>query len=122
VHDAFVRRGFWKAVAVVALLRLPPNSPFAITNLALAASRVGYAPFLGGTVAGLLPRATAAVAVGAGLARVDLDRPTETVAVLGGLALTVGVVAALGWMANRALARVVPTSPSPRTACGPPPA
>jgi uncharacterized membrane protein YdjX (TVP38/TMEM64 family) len=121
VHDAFVRSGFWKAVLVVALLRLPPNSPFAMANLLLAASRVGYAPFLAGTLAGLAPRAGAAVAVGAGLARVDLDRPTEAVAVAGGLAVTIGVVAALGWMAKRALARVAPTSPSPRPTGDPPP-
>jgi uncharacterized membrane protein YdjX (TVP38/TMEM64 family) len=122
VHDAFVRSGYWKAVLVVTLLRLPPNSPFAITNLLLAASRVGYGPFLVGTLAGLTPRAGAAVAVGAGLARLDLDRPTETMAVLGGLGVTIGVVVALGWMANRALARVAPTSPSPRPAGDRPPA
>jgi uncharacterized membrane protein YdjX (TVP38/TMEM64 family) len=110
VHDAFVRSGFWKALLVVTLLRLPPNSPFAIGNLLMAASRVGPAPFLAGTLLGIAPRAGAAVAVGAGLARVDLDRPTETLAVLTGLAVTIGVAAALGWMANRALARVAPAS------------
>jgi uncharacterized membrane protein YdjX (TVP38/TMEM64 family) len=122
VHDAFVRSGAWKALVVVALLRLPPNSPFAVTNLLLAASRVRYVPFLAGTIAGLAPRAAAAVAVGAGLARVDLDRPTQAGAVFGGIAVTIGVAVALGWMANRALARVVPTSPSPQPAGGRPPA
>jgi hypothetical protein len=48
--------------------------------------------------------------VGAGLARIDLDRPTETMAVVVGLGVTIGVVVVLGWMANRALARVAPTS------------
>lgn len=108
VHDAFVRSGFLKALLVVALLRLPPNSPFAIGNLILAASRVGYPAFLAGTLIGLAPRAGAAVAVGAGIARIDLDRPTETMAVVAGLGVTIGVVVVLGWMANRALARVAP--------------
>lgn len=110
VHDAFVRSGFWKALLVVTLLRLPPNSPFAIGNLLMAASRVGYAPFLAGTLVGIAPRAGAAVAVGAGLARIDFDRPTEAMAVVAGLAVTVGVAAVLGWMANRALTRVAPAS------------
>lgn len=122
VHDAFVRSGFWKALLVVALLRLPPNAPFAMGNLLLAASRVAFPPFLAGTVVGIAPRAGAAVAVGAGLARIDLDRPTETAAVLIGIGVTLAVVAALGWMANRALARVAPISPGRPPAAVPPPA
>jgi uncharacterized membrane protein YdjX (TVP38/TMEM64 family) len=106
VHDAFVQSGFWRAMLVVMLVRLPPNSPFAIANLVLAASRVAFVPFLAGTLLGIAPRAGAAVAVGAGLARVDFTRPVESGAVLLGVGVTVGVAVALGWMARRALDRM----------------
>ena len=106
IHDAFVRSGFWRALLVAALIRLPPNAPFAMGNLLMAASRVAYGPYRVGTVVGLVPRATAAVVVGAGLARVDFSRPEQSGAVFAGIAVTIGVVVTLGWMANRALARI----------------
>jgi uncharacterized membrane protein YdjX (TVP38/TMEM64 family) len=106
IHDAFVRSGFLKAVAVVALVRLPPNSPFALSTVVLAASRVGLAPFLLGTVVGIAPRALAAVVVGAGLARLDLSHPERTGHLLLGIATTVAAVAALGWMAGHAIRRM----------------
>jgi uncharacterized membrane protein YdjX (TVP38/TMEM64 family) len=106
IHDAFVRSGFWKALVVVALLRLPPNSPFAMGNVLMAASRVAYAPFLLGTIIGLSPRAAAGVLVGAGLAQIDFANPERSGMVVLGVAVTIGVVVTLGWMANRALARI----------------
>jgi uncharacterized membrane protein YdjX (TVP38/TMEM64 family) len=108
IHDAFVRRGFLKALTVVILVRLPPNSPFALSTVVLAASRVRLAPFLAGTVVGIAPRVLAAVVVGAGLAQLDLAHPERSGHLLMGIATTVAVVAALGWMAGRALGRMGP--------------
>jgi uncharacterized membrane protein YdjX (TVP38/TMEM64 family) len=106
VHDAFVQSGFLKALLVVALVRLPPNSPFALSTVGLAASRVGLAPFLAGTMVGIAPRALAAVVVGAGLARLDLAHPARSGHLLIGIATTLAVVGSLGWMAGRALRRL----------------
>jgi len=54
-------RGFWRTLGIITLIRFPPNSPFAITNLVLASVRVDLIPFAIGTVLGMLPR-TAIVA------------------------------------------------------------
>ncbi|HMN95989.1 MAG TPA: VTT domain-containing protein [Phycisphaerales bacterium] len=64
-RSVFVERGFARTLGVVALLRMPPNSPFALTNLAMAGAGVRYLPFALGTAAGMLPRTAVMVAVGA---------------------------------------------------------
>jgi uncharacterized membrane protein YdjX (TVP38/TMEM64 family) len=106
IHDALLGSGFWRALLVVALVRLPPNSPFALANLLLAGSRVALVPFLLGTLVGLTPRAAAAVVVGAGLSSLDVAHPGRSGAMLAWVAITVGAVGAIGWMANRALRRL----------------
>lgn len=108
IHDAFVRSGFWKAVCVVTLVRLPPNAPFAMSNLVMAASRVDYLPYAIGTMVGLGPRLAAAVIVGAELATVDLAHPARSWSAFIAIGVTVGVLLALGQIARRALARVAP--------------
>ena len=106
IHDAFVRSGFLKAVMVVMLVRLPPSSPFALSNVLLASSAVDFLPFLVGTVLGIAPRAGAAVVVGAGLARFDSQHPERSGQALIGIGLTLGVLLALGWLATDALRRL----------------
>lgn len=106
VYAALLRSGFWKAVFIITLLRLPPNAPFAASNLAMAALAVPVVPFVLGTLAGLAPRTTAVVAIGAGLSRLDLADRAQTAWFAGGLAVTVVVLAVIGWMANRALREV----------------
>ncbi|MCA9274316.1 MAG: TVP38/TMEM64 family protein [Phycisphaerales bacterium] len=54
-------RGFWRTLGIITLIRFPPNSPFAITNLVLASVKVDLIPFAIGTALGMLPR-TAVVA------------------------------------------------------------
>lgn len=56
VRDALVGRGLWRSVLIVSLLRLPPSSPFAATNLVLAAVRVNPVAYLIGTALGMAPR------------------------------------------------------------------
>lgn len=68
VCNALVGGGFFKVVGLVTLVRLPPNSPFALTNLILGATRVRFLPFMIGTMIGLAPR-TAFVVYGAAQAQ-----------------------------------------------------
>lgn len=68
VCDALVGGGFFKTAGLVTLVRLPPNSPFALTNLILGATRVRFLPFVLGTMIGLAPR-TAFVVYGAAQAQ-----------------------------------------------------
>lgn len=65
VRTAIVDRGLAGTIGVVALLRFPPNSPFAITNLVMAATRVPLLPFIVGTAIGMAPRTLLAAWLGA---------------------------------------------------------
>jgi uncharacterized membrane protein YdjX (TVP38/TMEM64 family) len=58
------RPGFWRTTALVALIRMPPNSPFALTNLVMASVKVPLPCFVLGTVAGMAPRTALAVFLG----------------------------------------------------------
>lgn len=68
VRRAFVGRGLWRTLGTVALVRLPFNSPFALTNLVLAALRVHPVIYVTGTAVGMLPRTAAVVWIGSQLA------------------------------------------------------
>lgn len=106
VYTALVRTDRSRAWLIVTLLRLPPNSPFAASNVAMAALRVPVGPFVLGTLAGMAPRTLAVVYAGAGLARLDLGNREQTGWFAAGLGATVLAVVVIGWMANRALRRV----------------
>jgi len=61
VRDEIVGGGFWKTLGMVTLLRLPLNSPFALTNLVLSAARTPFIPYAIGTAIGMTPRTAGAV-------------------------------------------------------------
>lgn len=52
--------GFLRTLGFITLIRFPPNSPFALTNIVLASVKVDIVPYAMGTLIGMLPR-TAAV-------------------------------------------------------------
>lgn len=106
VYRLLLRSTFWRALALITLLRLPPNAPFAATNVALSAMRAPVLPFALGTLAGLAPRAAVVVYAGAGLAVLDFDNRSQTTWFVVGLGVTILVVALLGLLATRALERV----------------
>ncbi len=75
VRDAFVamdrdkarpgvQAGFLRTLGIVTLIRFPPNSPFALTNLLMASVRVPKLIFLIGTAVGMLPRTALVVFIG----------------------------------------------------------
>ncbi len=105
VYDVLVNSGFWKTLGYVTLLRLPPNSPFAMTNLVMAATRVPLVPYLVGTFFGMLPRTAAVVVLGAQLDNLHEDDQPWWMYILG-IALAVVVLIILAQVANRAIARV----------------
>lgn len=117
VRDALVGRAqageghaFLKTFGTVALLRLPPNSPFALTNLLLASSKVPLLPYLLGTGVGMLPRTGLAVVIGAGvhdaLSKEALEEATPKWVWAVGIAVTLAIVAVFGRIANKAIERV----------------
>lgn len=118
VYRILLRSHFRQALVVLTLVRLPPNAPFAATNVALSAMRAPLVPFTLGTIAGIAPRAAAVVYAGAGLAVLDLHNRVKTGWFAAGVFITLAVVATLGWLANRALKRVDATLAAARLADG----
>lgn len=110
VRDALIGQGFLKTLGIVTLLRLPPNSPFALTNLVMASAGVRLAPYVLGTLIGMAPRTALAVYIGSGVQVLTADtlnvaKPPKMV-VIGGIILTLIVVLIIGHIANKAVARV----------------
>lgn len=99
-----LRTGF-----LVALLRFPPNSPFAFTNLVLAATGVRFVPMILGSVAGMLPRTVIACWIGAQGAATgakdlaDLMKKQGPVAIVVGLALLAVALVVMQRIGTRAL-------------------
>jgi uncharacterized membrane protein YdjX (TVP38/TMEM64 family) len=115
VRAAAVRRalaggGFLRQTGMVTLLRLPPTSPFALTNLVLAAAGVKLAPFVIGTLIGMAPRTIVAVVIGAGikeLTKDTLDSATPKWVWWAGIGVSVAVLAVIMLAAKKALAGVL---------------
>jgi uncharacterized membrane protein YdjX (TVP38/TMEM64 family) len=99
VRSALVDASAARTAGLVALLRFPPNSPFAFTNLVLAATGVRFWPMMAGSVAGMLPRTAVAVWVGAQGAATGATNLRELMEKQGLTALVVGVVLLVGVLA-----------------------
>lgn len=128
VRDALVGHGFWRTTGIVALLRLPPNSPFALSNLAMASAGVKFVPYVIGTAIGMAPRTAIAVFIAA-FARAHGAKDIQAVAkgdigtewllelgvpgwlagwvLIGAAVVAILLVASvIGYIANRALKHV----------------
>lgn len=112
VRRAFVgeeRRGFWRTLGTVMLLRCPPNSPFAIMNLVLASVKVPRGPYLLGTLLGMTPRTALYVFVGAGLheafTKDNLSAAAPKWMIWAAVAAAVVVIVVFAGVSNRALER-----------------
>jgi uncharacterized membrane protein YdjX (TVP38/TMEM64 family) len=103
---------FWKTLGIVTLLRLPPNSPFAITNLVLASVRVPVVIYVIGTLVGMAPRTAAAVWLGQtfrgqfSTLHEGLESKKPWWLFVAMVAGTLLVLAILGIIGNRAIQRV----------------
>lgn len=110
VRRALVGRGPVRSTGVVALLRVPPNSPFSLTNLVLGASGVGTVPYVVGSLAGLTPRTAVYVGLGAAAAADGAQDLGEALSsgpgwpvIVGGIVLVLIVLNLIGKIAQRAL-------------------
>ncbi len=118
VRNALVDAGVVRSSGIIALLRLSPNSPFALSNLALGGSRASVVSMFLGTLFGMLPRTALAAALAAaantegtrGLGDVVRERgPVVTIAGVAVLIVSFVIIARVGRMA---LQRVVPGAAS----------
>lgn len=117
VRAALLDRPWWSELMVVTLLRFPPNSPFALTNLAMSSTRVNLGAYFVGTAIGITPRTLIAVFLGAGVG--DLTQAQTAGGrwrILIGLAIGITVFVLIyrlfsKW-AREALARELDANPS----------
>jgi uncharacterized membrane protein YdjX (TVP38/TMEM64 family) len=113
IREAILGRGFWQTAGMIALLRLPPQSPYAFTNLVMVGCGAPLLPFILGTVVGLLPRtlllmvaASAAAQTGAADIQGFVTRGPGWPVAAAGVAAVVVVMAVMGMVARSALARL----------------
>lgn len=106
VRESLIDSGFWRTLGLVTLIRIPPNSPFALTNLVLGSTQVAVIPYAIGTLVGMAPRTGVAVFIAAGiqdLAQADEAKPKWLI--VGGIVLTVIIILIIGKLANNAIAK-----------------
>lgn len=113
VRDALIGGSTLKTFAIVSLLRLPPNSPFALNNLIFASVRVPLPTFVLGTLVGMAPRTGLVVFIASTLRNklaeeAASEKPWWLIPV--GIGLTLVVFAILGVIAKHAIERVTRTS------------
>lgn len=113
VREALIGQGFWKTFMIVSLVRLPPNSPFAVTNLLLSTTGVKLLPYTLGTMVGMAPRtglavflASAAAATGATDIQSFVKEKGNIWILAGGMVVFMVVLGIIGMLANRAIAKV----------------
>jgi uncharacterized membrane protein YdjX (TVP38/TMEM64 family) len=113
IRTALVGHGFWRTLGIVTLIRIPPNSPFALTNLAMAACGVRLPAYTIGTALGMTPRTAVIIAIaaaGSASGAKDLqefigDGPGFWV-FAGGIVAMIVVFAVIASIAKKALAKV----------------
>ncbi len=102
IRDAFIRHGKMRALLILTLLRVPPNSPFALTNYVMSVSGVKLVPFLIATVVGMAPRTFVMVWIGAQVDSWDeVQKPKWLI--IGGIVLAIVILVGLGKLANKAI-------------------
>ncbi len=102
IRDAFIRHGYWRALGILTLLRVPPSSPFALTNYAMSVSGVKFVPYIIATIVGMAPRTFAAVWIGAQAESWDQVHKPKWL-IIGGIILAVVILIGLGHLANKAI-------------------
>jgi uncharacterized membrane protein YdjX (TVP38/TMEM64 family) len=106
IADALVHRSALRTFGMVTLVRLPPNSPFAITNLVLAGLRIPPATFVGATMLGMAPRTFVAVYFGSQLQEWTGREKPPVFVIIAGFVLTAIVLGVIGVIAQGALKRM----------------
>jgi uncharacterized membrane protein YdjX (TVP38/TMEM64 family) len=108
VRDVLLIRSPWRAVGIVALLRLPPNLPFAVINLILVTSRIHLLIYLVGSVVGVVPR-TLGVAYIVTVFREEIlsdKEKTNWYWIVLSIAFTLAILMLISHIAKRALSKL----------------
>jgi len=102
--------GFWRTLGLVTLIRLPANSPFALTNLVMASVRVPRVAYALGTLIGLTPRTAIAIWLASSIEGTinseALQATKKGWLIAGSFGVFLVVLVVIGVIANRAIARL----------------
>jgi uncharacterized membrane protein YdjX (TVP38/TMEM64 family) len=109
IYQALVGKHFARTLLVVTLMRVPPLSPFALANFALAAARVPLGTYTLGTFLGILPRTIVTTFAAAQVEQLDLNNLGQSWVKMVGIALTIAACIGLGILANRVLREMTST-------------
>jgi uncharacterized membrane protein YdjX (TVP38/TMEM64 family) len=104
-RQALIGQGGWRAVWFVALVRFPPQSPFAAGNVVLTSAGVGLWPYFLGTVIGMTPRTGVAVYIGSTLPTLDFSAPGQAWTAVASLVAGLVALVVIGVMARQAIIR-----------------
>ena len=116
IRDELLKRSFWRQLGLVTLIRLPPNSPFAMVNLALTAAGCRISTYLIGSAIGLAPRTLATVWIGSTSATLDPSQGGGRWTLVANIAIALVIVLFIGKLAERALQRIAPAEQAPSQA------
>ena len=113
IRKTILEENAFKATGIIALIRLSPSGPFAVTNLVLAACGAGWREFVIGSSVGIAPRtlfacfmAASASATGA----TDIQSLAQNhgyMTVIAGILIFMATLAVIGWVARAALDRAL---------------
>ncbi len=107
VHQALVGSGPWRTLGIIALVRMPPNSPFAFVNLLTGSTRVAFIPYVVGTLLGMAPRTAAYVYIAVGVQDLLTARTaTPRWMIVAGIVGMIAVFFILYAISKRAIERV----------------
>jgi uncharacterized membrane protein YdjX (TVP38/TMEM64 family) len=99
-----------RTLLVVTLMRVPPLSPFAMANFALAAARVPLETYTFGTFIGILPRTIVTTFAASQVEQLDLNNLGQSWVKMVGILLTLATCIGAGVLANRVLRDLTSTS------------
>ncbi len=107
VRDGLVGESRWRALFIVALLRVPPNVPFAVINIVLVSAKVRFREYFFGSLIGVIPRTAALAYIASRLGRLEWSKIGEQKwYVAGSIGSTIFSLAVITWLANRAIRHI----------------
>jgi len=110
IYQALVGGRNSRTLLVVTLLRVPPLSPFALANFALAAARLPLGTYTLGTFLGIIPRTIVATFAAAQVEQLDLNNLGQSWVKIVSILLTLAACIGTGVLANRVLRELTSTS------------
>ena len=113
IRKTILEENAFKATGIIALIRLSPSGPFAVTNLVLAACGAGWKEFLIGSSVGIAPRTLVACFIAASASATgatdiqSLAQNQGYMTVIAGILIFMATLAVIGWVARAALDRAL---------------